>query len=66
MLSVRANHIGEDCKTYITKILDKKQHPEQSYKSCLGILHLAQKVSNTRLVHDKKHIHLIFSKINVK
>lgn len=44
-----ASHIGEDCKTYITKILDKKQHPEQSYKSCLGILHLAKKVSNTRL-----------------
>ena len=29
--------------------LDKKQHPEQSYKSCLGILHFAKKVGNTRL-----------------
>lgn len=33
----------------IIKILDKKQHPEQSYKSCLGILHLAKKVGNIRM-----------------
>ncbi|SFC39057.1 hypothetical protein SAMN04487891_11085 [Flagellimonas taeanensis] len=30
-------------------ILVKKQHPEQSYKSCLGILHLAKKVGDQRL-----------------
>ncbi len=44
-----AGHIGEECKYFITKILDKKQHPEQSYKSCLGVLHLAKKVGNSRL-----------------
>ena len=44
-----AGHIGEACKAYIIKILDKKQHPEQSYKSCLGILHLAKKAGNERL-----------------
>lgn len=44
-----AGFIGEECKYFITKILDKKQHPEQSYKSCLGVLHLAKKVGNTRL-----------------
>ncbi len=44
-----ASQIGEDCKAYIIKILDKKQHPEQSYKSCLGILHLAKKHSDARL-----------------
>ena len=33
----------------IIEILDKKQHPEQSYKSCLGILHLAKKVGKQRL-----------------
>lgn len=44
-----AGHIGENCKVYIIKILDKKQHPEQSYKSCLGVLHLTKKVGNTRL-----------------
>lgn len=44
-----ANNIGIHCKEYIIVILDKKQHPEQSYKSCLGILHLAKKVGNERL-----------------
>ena len=44
-----AAHIGQECRHFITKVLDKKQHPEQSYKSCLGILHLAKKVGNTRL-----------------
>ena len=44
-----AAHIGIHCKAYIIEILDKKQHPEQSYKSCLGILHLAKKVGNLRL-----------------
>ncbi len=44
-----AAHIGSHCKALIINILEKKQHPEQSYKSCLGILHLAKKVGNTRL-----------------
>ena len=44
-----AENIGAHCKTYIMGILDKKQHPEQSYKSCLGILHLAKKVGDQRL-----------------
>ncbi|MBS9463276.1 hypothetical protein KIM67_12735 [Flagellimonas sp. 389] len=44
-----AVQIGPHCKTYIIGILDKKQHPEQSYKSCLGILHLAKKVGDRRL-----------------
>lgn len=44
-----AENIGEHCKAYIIKILDKRQHPEQSYKSCMGILHLAKKVGKERL-----------------
>lgn len=44
-----AAQIGDYCKALIIKILNKKQHPEQSYKSCLGILHLAKKVGNVRL-----------------
>lgn len=44
-----SGNIGSDCQSYIIKILDKKQHPEQSYKSCIGILQLARKVGNTRL-----------------
>ncbi len=44
-----ASQIGLHCQTLIIKILDKKQHPEQSYKSCLGILHLAKKAGKQRL-----------------
>jgi transposase len=42
--------IDEDVKLYILKILDKKQHPEQAYKSCVGILSFAKKVGNERLI----------------
>lgn len=44
-----AAQIGAYCKSMIIAILDKKQHPEQSYKSCLGILHLNKKVGPKRL-----------------
>lgn len=49
-----ADQIGDQCKILIIKILDKKQHPEQSFKSCLGILHLAKKVGNIRLENSCK------------
>jgi transposase len=42
--------IHEDVKLYILRILDRKQHPEQAYKSCVGILSFAKKVGNERLV----------------
>ena len=41
--------IHEDVQLYILKILDRKQHPEQAYKSCVGILSFAKKVGNDRL-----------------
>ncbi len=44
-----AHAIGNECKVYIEKILDKRQHPEQSYKSCMGILQLSKKVGKYRL-----------------
>ena len=44
-----ADGIGESVKEYIIKILDKKQHPEQAYKSCMGVLSLAKKVGDDRL-----------------
>jgi hypothetical protein len=34
---------------YILKVLDRKQHPEQAYKSCIGILSFGKKVGNDRL-----------------
>jgi transposase len=44
-----ASSIHEDVRLYILKILDRKQHPEQAYKSCLGILSFAKKAGNDRL-----------------
>lgn len=41
--------IGEDVKRLIINILDKKQHPEQAYKSCIGVLALSKKVGKERL-----------------
>jgi hypothetical protein len=31
-------------------VIENKQHPEQAYKSCTGILSLARKVGNARLI----------------
>jgi transposase len=45
-----AGKIHEDVQLYILKILDRKQHPEQAYKSCIGILSFAKKVGNDRLI----------------
>jgi transposase len=45
-----AQGIHEDVRLYILKVLDRKQHPEQAYKSCMGILGFAGKVGNDRLV----------------
>ena len=41
--------IGPHCHTFISLLLAKKQHPEQSYKSCVGVLALGKKVGNKRL-----------------
>jgi len=41
--------IDENVKRLIINILEKKQHPEQAYKSCMGILALTKKVGNERL-----------------
>lgn len=44
-----AESIGHETKLLIYNILDKKQHPEQAYKSCIGVLSLAKKVGQQRL-----------------
>lgn len=44
-----AASIDEDVKQYITNLLEIKQHPEQAYKSCMGVLSYAKKVGNERL-----------------
>jgi len=34
---------------YILQIIDSRNHPEQAYKSCLGILNFEKKVGRERL-----------------
>jgi hypothetical protein len=46
-----AESIDKYVKEFICLILDKKQHPEQSYKSCLGILSLEKKYTRKRLIN---------------
>lgn len=48
--SAWAESIHEDVRLYILKVLDRKQHPEQAYKSCMGILGFAKKVGRERLI----------------
>jgi transposase len=45
-----AASIHEDVRLYILKILDRKQHPEQAYRSCIGILSFAKKAGEQRLI----------------
>lgn len=48
-----AESIDATVKEFIICILDKKQHPEQAYKSCIGVLSLAKKVGE-RLINACK------------
>jgi len=41
--------ISESVKEFITRLLEQKQHPEQAYKSCMGVLSFAKKVEKERL-----------------
>ena len=45
-----AESIDSNVKALIIQILDKKQHVEQSYKSCMGVLSLAKKYGNERFI----------------
>jgi hypothetical protein len=44
-----ARDIGQPTEEYICKVLQTKLHPEQGYKSCIGILSFGKKVGNDRL-----------------
>lgn len=46
----KAKAIDPVVEHYISQVLAKKQHPEQSYKSCMGILSFAKRVGNIRLI----------------
>jgi transposase len=45
----RAANVGENTRQYIINLLEKRQHPEQAYRSCQGILSFASRVGNERL-----------------
>lgn len=45
-----AESIDENVKHLIIHILEKKQHVEQAYKSCIGILSLEKKAGRERLI----------------
>jgi hypothetical protein len=49
-----AASIDENVRQLIIHILQKKQHPEQAYKSCMGVLSLEKKVGKERLVNACK------------
>ncbi len=46
-----ATEIHADVATYISKILAREQYPEQSYKSCSGVLSFAKRVGKERLAN---------------
>ncbi len=44
-----AHSIGEPVQTLVDSILNSREHPEQAYKTCLGILNLSTQYSPHRL-----------------
>ena len=44
-----AKSVGEETEKVITIILESKTHPEQAYRSCIGILSYGKKVGYVRL-----------------
>lgn len=49
-----AASIDPSVEELICRILEKKQHPEQSYKSCMGVLSFAKKAGKERLANACK------------
>ena len=44
-----ADEIGPHTAQLIAAVLDARRHPQQAYRSCLGILGLAKRYTNARL-----------------
>ncbi|HWR33705.1 MAG TPA: IS21 family transposase [Chitinophagaceae bacterium] len=55
----KAREIDPTVEYYIGQVLAKKQHPEQGYKSCMGILSFAKRLGNIRLIKACKRAHEI-------
>jgi hypothetical protein len=58
-----ANKIHTDVGYYISLVISGKAHPEQAYKSCMGILSFAKRVGNERLINAcrRGHQHGVFN-----
>lgn len=55
----KAKEIDPIVEFFISQVLARKQHPEQSYKSCMGVLSFAKRVGNNRLIKACKRAHEI-------
>ena len=44
-----AQNIGADCGRLVETILEDRPHPEQGFRSCLGIIRLGKAVGSSRL-----------------
>ncbi|MCE3077298.1 IS21 family transposase [Chryseobacterium gwangjuense] len=49
-----AGRIDDAVSEYILQIIESRNHPEQAYKSCLGILNFEKKVGRERLINACK------------
>lgn len=55
----KAKAIDPVVEYYISQVLAKKQHPEQAYKACMGILSFSKRIGNVRLIKACKRAHEI-------
>ncbi|MDO6528252.1 IS21 family transposase, partial [Motilimonas sp. 1_MG-2023] len=44
-----ASQIGDETSTLVAQLLQSKNHPEQSYRACLGVLNLSKKYPHDRV-----------------
>lgn len=49
-----ASSIDDAVSEYVMQIIESRNHPEQAYKSCLGILNFEKKVVRERLINACK------------
>jgi transposase len=47
----KAREISEEVVLFVERLMESKQHPEQGYKACSGVLYLARKVGPTRITN---------------
>ncbi len=51
-----AEKIGDNVKKVVQEMFQRKQHPEQAFKSCLGLLNLSKKYGDNRLNNACKRV----------